>query len=128
MAMLGSYHTCRFFQGPLLPACLERAVRHLYAGLDSCWSYSQQAVQHWDISQVGQPMTLGKAAALKRFLELADRYFDLEFTEATFAGAILQTAYVAMRLCSRNNSIPSSSAEFVRPTPAMSFSPWYRSP
>jgi hypothetical protein len=94
----------------------EHAVRHLYAGLDSCWSYYQRALEHWDISQVGQPMTLEKAAALKRYLELADRYFDLKFSEATFAGAILQMAYVAIRLYSRNNSIPSNCAGFVRPT------------
>jgi len=35
----------------------DHAVKHSYASLDSCWLYYRQALQHWDISQVGQPMT-----------------------------------------------------------------------
>jgi len=35
----------------------EHSVRHLYEGLDSCWSYYKQALEHWDISQAGQPLT-----------------------------------------------------------------------
>ncbi len=94
----------------------EYAVRHLYAGLDSCWSYYQQALEHWDLSQVGQPMTPEKEATLKRYLELAEKYFDLKFSEASFGGAILQVAYMAIRLYSRNNSIPSNFASLVRPS------------
>lgn len=44
----------------------EHAVRHSYAGLDSCWLYYQEALQHWDISQVGQPMTPERKVALDR--------------------------------------------------------------
>jgi hypothetical protein len=94
----------------------EYAARHLYAGLHSCWSYYQQALEHWDLSQVGQPMTPEKEATLKRYLELAEKYFDLKFSEASFGGAILQVAYMAIRLYSRNNSIPSNFASLVRPS------------
>jgi hypothetical protein len=92
----------------------EHAVRHLYAGLDSCWSYYQQALEHWDISQICQPMTPDRNAALHRYLELAGKYFSLKFSEAMFAGAILQVAYMAIRLFSRNDLIPSSCQGVVR--------------
>src|SRR5205823_3842707 len=94
----------------------EHAVKHSYAGLDSCWQHYQQALQHWDISQVGQPMTAERKAALDRYLELAGKYFDLKFSEAMFAGAILQVAYMAIRLYSRNPSIPASCSGLVRPS------------
>jgi len=92
----------------------EHAVRHSYAGLDSCWMYYQQALQHWDISQIGQPMTPERKARLDRYLELAGKYFDLKFSEAIFAGAILQVAYIAIRLYSRNASIPANCTALVR--------------
>ena len=93
----------------------EHAVKHLYAGLDSCWQYYQQALQHWDIRQVGQPMTPERKAALDYYLERAGKYFDLKFSEAMFAGAILQVAYIAIRIYSRNTSIPVNCSGFVRP-------------
>ena len=92
----------------------EHAVKHSYAGLDSCWQHYQQALQHWDISQVGQPMTAERKAALDRYLELAGKYFDLKFSEAMFAGAILQVAYMAIRLYPRNTSIPANCSGLVR--------------
>jgi len=91
----------------------EHAVKYLYAGLDSCWLYYQQGLQHWDISQVGQPMTPERKAALDRYLELAGKYFDLKFSEAMFAGAILQVAYMAIRLYSWNASIPTKCSALV---------------
>lgn len=91
----------------------EHAVKHFYAGLDSCWLYYQEALQHWDVSQVGQPMTAEGKAALNRYVESAGKYFDLKFSEAMFAGAILQVAYMAIRLYSRNNSIPTNCAALV---------------
>jgi len=94
----------------------EHAVKHAYAGLDSCWQYYQEALQHWDISQVGQPMTPERKAALDRYLELAGKYFDLKFSEAMFAGAILQVAYMGIRIYSRNTSIPAKCSGFVRPS------------
>ncbi len=78
----------------------EHAVRHLYAGLDSCWSYYREALKYWDVTQVGLPMTPESKEALDRHLELAGKYFDLKFSEATFAGAILQVAYMGIRLFS----------------------------
>lgn len=94
----------------------EHAVKHSYAGLDSCWLYYQEALQHWDISQIGQPMTPERKTALNRYLELAGKYFDLKFSEAMFAGAILQVAYMAIRLYSRNTSIPANCSELVPPS------------
>ena len=93
----------------------EHAVRHSYAGLDSCWMYYKQALQHWDISQIGELMTPARKAGLDRYLELAGKYFDLKFSEAMFAGAILQVAYMAIRLYSRNASIPANCSSLVRP-------------
>ena len=97
----------------------DHGVKHSYAGLDSCWLYYRQALQHWDISQVGQPMTPERKAALDRYLELAGKYFDLKFSEAMFAGVILQVAYMAIRLYSRNASIPVNCSAFVRPSLAL---------
>jgi len=94
----------------------EHAVRHFYAGLDSCWLYYQEALQHWDISQIGEPMTPESKARLDRYLELAGKYFELKFSEAMFAGSILQVAYMAIRLFSSNTSIPSSCAALVKPS------------
>ncbi|MBI2467052.1 MAG: hypothetical protein HYV62_04435 [Candidatus Rokubacteria bacterium] len=92
----------------------EHAVKHFYSGLDSCWSYYQQALRHWDVSQLDQPMTPERRAGLDHYLQLAGKYFDLKFSEATFAGSILQVAYMAIRLYSRNNLIPPSCAALVR--------------
>lgn len=94
----------------------EHAVRHLYAGLDSCWAYYKQALEHWDVSQVGQPMTPERRAGLNRYLQLAGKHFDLKFSEAMFAGAILQVAYMAIRLYSQNQSIPGNCLQLVRQT------------
>ena len=93
----------------------EHAVRHLYAGLDSCWSYYEQALEHWDISQVEQPLTPEKKEALKKYLELGDKYFDLKFSEAMYAGGILQIAFMAIKLYSVNTSIPTSCTSLVKP-------------
>lgn len=101
----------------------EHVVQHLYAGLDSCWSYYQQALEHWDISQVSQPLTPERHAALNRYLELAGKYFDLKFSEAMFAGGILQVAYMGIRLYSHNKTIPASCVALVSPShkPAIPF-------
>ena len=84
----------------------EHAVRHFYSGLDSCWSYYREAVQHWDIRKIDQPMTLEQRAGLERYLQLAGNYCDQKISEATFAGSILQVAYMAIRLYSCNDTIP----------------------
>jgi hypothetical protein len=86
----------------------EHAVRHFYAGLDSCWRYYREALTHWDISKVGEPMTPKRCAELQKYLALAGRYFDLKFSEATFAGSILQVAAIAIRRFSSNAIIPES--------------------
>lgn len=86
----------------------EHAVRHLYAGLASCWDYYQKALEHWDMSKIDQPKTPENMAALNRYLELAKKYFDLKFSEGAFAGSILQIAAMGIRYFSRNESIPES--------------------
>lgn len=92
----------------------EHAVRHFYAGLDSCWSYYQQATKHWSIAQADQPLTPERKAELDRYLQMAGRYFDLKLSEAMFAGAILQVAYMAIRLYSQNGTIPPDSMHLVQ--------------
>jgi hypothetical protein len=61
-------------------------------------------------------LTPERKAGLDRYLELAGKYFDLKFSEAMFAGAILQVAYIAIRLYSRNASIPANCSALVRPS------------
>lgn len=61
-------------------------------------------------------MTPEMQIGLNRYLVLAGKYFDLKFSEAMFSGAILQVAYMAIRLYSGNSSIPPSCAELVQPT------------
>jgi hypothetical protein len=94
----------------------EHAVKHFYAGLESCWSYYKHASEHWDISQLDQPMTPERRAGLDRYLELAGEYFRLKFSEAAFAGSILQVAYMAIQLYSRNKTIPPNCANLVLPS------------
>jgi hypothetical protein len=94
----------------------EHAVRHLYEGIASCGAYYQQALEHWDISKIGQPQTPENKAALSRYLELATKYFDLKFSEGAFAGSILQIAAMSIRYFSRNESIPDSCREIVTAT------------
>lgn len=93
----------------------EHAVKHLYAGLDSCKEYYTQAQGHWDITQINEPMTAERKATLDEYLQLSSTYFELKLSEAMFAGGILQMAYMAIRLYSRNNIIPESCANIVRP-------------
>lgn len=94
----------------------EHAVKHLYAGLDSCWSYYREALKHWDVTQGGLPLTPERREGLDRYLELAGKHFDLKFSEATFAGAILQVAYMGIRLFSRQDSVPSNYTRLVGST------------
>ena len=93
----------------------EHAVRQFYDGLASCWSYYERALQHWDVSKIGQPLTPERKADLDKYLELAGKYFDLKFAEGTFAGSILQVAAVGIRFFSRNQSIPKSCVGLVPP-------------
>ncbi len=93
----------------------EHSVRHLYEGLDSCWSHYKQALEHWDITQIGQPLTDKKKVALQKYLELAKNYFDLKFSEAMFAGGILQIAFMAIKIYSTNSSIPANCTNLVGP-------------
>ena len=92
----------------------EHAVRHYYAGLDSCWAYYREASTHWDVSKVNEPMTVERKEALDRYLKLADKYFDLKISEAMFAGSILQMAYIAIRFYSKNQEISETYRHLVK--------------
>lgn len=91
----------------------EHATKHLYAGLDSCREFYAQAQKHWNITQLNEPLTSERKAALDQYLQLAGKYFALKFSEAMFAGGILQMAYTAIRLYSRNSLVPKNCVTIV---------------
>lgn len=100
----------------------EHAVKRAYSGLDSCWLYYAQALRHTappakkDGYYVFEPpKTPEERAKLDRSLELAGKYFELKISEVMFAGFILQAAYMAVRLYSRNEAICPSYATLVAP-------------
>ena len=101
----------------------EHAVRHLYAGLDSCWAVYEEAEQHVAGRPMDHPLTPEQKEALEKYLELAGKYFYLKISEAMFAGGIFQIAYMAIRIYSRNESIPESCVDLVPSTshPAVPF-------
>ena len=86
----------------------EHAVRQFYDGLSSCWSYYEQALTHWDFTKINQQLTFEDKTDLETYLTLAGKYFDLKFSEATFAGSIFQVAYMGIRYFSHNETIPDS--------------------
>lgn len=94
----------------------EHSVRHLYEGLASCWSYYKRALGYWDISQIDKPITEENNEAIQQYLKLSKKYFDLKFSEAMFAGGILQIAYMAIKLYSSNKSIPEGCIALVEET------------
>jgi hypothetical protein len=67
------------------------------------------------------PTTPEEKEKLGRSLELLRRYGELKFSEAMFAGAILQAAYIAIRLYSPSKSVPASCVDFSLPASAASF-------
>ena len=91
----------------------EHAVRYFYTGLESCWQVYESALEHWDISRIGEPLTEEEMARARRFTEQAGQYFHLKFSEGTFAGAIAQVAATGIRLFSKNETIPDDCSEIV---------------
>lgn len=91
----------------------EHAVRHFYGGIESSFDVYRQALTHWDISKAGRPLTPEESAGLKRYLGLAEKYFGLKFSEATFCGAILQVAAAGIRVFSKGTGIPESCRSIV---------------
>jgi len=91
----------------------EHAVRHFYAGLDSCWQVYEQALEHWDMSRIGKPLTDQEMERARKFTEQAGQYFYLKFSEGTLAGAIVQVAATGIRLFSTNDTIPEDCSEYV---------------
>lgn len=86
----------------------EHAVRHFYAGLDSCWAVYEDAKRHMVDVPMNQPLTPEQHDKLEAYLEGARKYFNLKFSEAMFAGGICQVAYMAIKMFSKNDSIPAS--------------------
>lgn len=91
----------------------EHAVRHLFSGVDSCLSVYKTALKYWDISKAGRPLSDQEKVDLDRYLDRARQYFDLKFSEATFCGSILQVAFMGIRLCPQNTSVPENCKEIV---------------
>lgn len=101
----------------------EHAVKHAYAGLASCWSYVEEAEKNArppvikdGMAHYLPPQTPEEEAQLERSLAAYRKYFELKISEAMFAGSILDAAYMAIKLYSRNTSIPASCASFVKPS------------
>jgi len=99
----------------------EHAVKHAYAGLGSCWRHVEEARKDMPppIKKDGMlhylpPETPEEKARLERSLASYKKYFELKISEAMFAGFILEAAYMAIMLYSRNTSIPASCAAFVK--------------
>ena len=101
----------------------EHAVRYFYAGLDSCWQVYEQALEHWDISRIGKPLTEQEMARARKFTDQAGQYLYLKFSEGTLAGAIVQVAVTGIRLFSTNDAIPEDCSEFV-PQHAKAIAPY----
>lgn len=94
----------------------EHAVQHFYTGLDSCWQVYEQALEHWDMSRIGRPLTEEEMARARRYTEQAGKYFYLKFSEGILAGAITQVAATAIRLFSTNNGVPQDCSDIVPET------------
>jgi hypothetical protein len=93
----------------------EHAVRYFYAGLDDCWQVYERALEHWDLSRVGKPLTEEEMERARKYVEQAGKYFSLKFSEGTLAGAIFQVATTGIRLFSANNIIPDDCIDIVSP-------------
>ena len=66
------------------------------------------------MSKVGEPLTKENKESLHKYLELTKKYFDLKFSEAMFAGGILQISFIAIKLYSQNSLVPSSCDPLVK--------------
>jgi len=93
----------------------EYAVKHMYAGLKSCFDNYQNALQYWDISKINEPLNNEKKEKIDKYLTLAGKYFDLNFSENTFCGSILQVASIGIDYFSKNQNIPDSFKDVINP-------------
>ncbi len=100
----------------------EHAVKHAYAGLDSCWSYVERA-QHYAPTPVKEgnmlvlhpPATPEEKERSRRHGKLLEKYFERRFSETMFAGFVLQTAHMAISLYSPCRTVPESYFALVNP-------------
>lgn len=86
----------------------EFAVKYLYDGINECSNHYKEALKHWDISKLSEPLNEENKNKLEKYLSLARKYYDLNFSENTFCGSILQVASIGIDYFSRNNNIPDS--------------------
>jgi hypothetical protein len=93
----------------------EHAVRYFYTGLDNCRQVYEHALEHWDLSRIGKPLTEKEMERARKYVEQADKYFYLKFSEGTLAGAIVQVAATGIRLFSTNKVIPDDCIHIVTP-------------
>ena len=91
----------------------ENAVRHLYSGMEACRQHWLGAQKYWNPSFLDEPMSEQQVDGVIKYAEVARKYFDLMFSQATYAGSILQVAHVAVKLYSRNTSIPECCADLL---------------
>jgi hypothetical protein len=91
----------------------EFAVRHFYDGLAACWEVYEKALDHWDMSRIGMPLTDEEQARAQRYVEQAGKYFKLKFSEGTLAGSIIQVAATGIRVFSKNETVPDYCADIV---------------
>ena len=75
----------------------------------------ERALQHWDISRIGKPLTEEEMERARKYVEQAGKYFYLKFSEGTLAGAIIQVAATGIRLFSTNKVIPDDCTNIVPP-------------
>jgi hypothetical protein len=92
----------------------EFSVKHLYDGVNACFNYYKEASEYWDISKLNEPLNEENKNKLDKYLSLARKYFDLNFSENTFCGSILQVASIGIDYFSRNNNIPDSFEDVIR--------------
>lgn len=84
----------------------EHAVRHIFTGID----YYENLLRG-----VTPPTQTKNMDEVTRYLELAKQYFGYSMSEATLCGAVLQIAFMAIFLFSKNNTIPTTSSRYVKP-------------
>lgn len=84
----------------------EHAVRHLF-----------DAIQYYEslLDDVIPPSQATSMDEVKRYTELAQKYFGYSFSEATLCGSILQVAFMGIYLFSKNTTIPANCTNFVKP-------------
>lgn len=94
----------------------EPIMKFFYEGLERFWGKYKEALKHWDISKVNEPLTEKKKKDLDEYLKKTNEYFKLKFSEATLCGSIIQVASMGIYHFSTNKVIPDSCKDIVKST------------